>query len=74
MFFNSVFAEHEITLERNVVLEEIDMYEDSPEELVNDIMAETVWKNSLGYPILGSRKNIEEMTREKIIKYKGVNI
>lgn len=73
MFFNSVFAEHEITLERNVVLEEIDMYEDSPEELVNDLIAETVWKDSLGYPILGSRKNIEEITREKILDYKNKN-
>ena len=73
MFFNSVFAENEIALERNVVLEEIDMYEDSPEELVNDLIAETIWKNSLGYPILGSRKNIESITREKVIEYKDKN-
>lgn len=73
MFFNSVFAENEIALEKNVVLEEIDMYEDSPEELVNDLIAETVWKNSLGYPILGPRKNIEEITREKILDYKNKN-
>lgn len=73
MFFNSLFSESEIALEKNVVLEEIDMYEDSPEELVNDIIAQTIWKKSLGYPILGSRKNIEEITREKIIDYKNKN-
>lgn len=73
MFFNSMFSDNEITLERNVVLEEIDMYEDSPEELVNDLIAETVWKNSLGYPILGPRKNIEGITRDKILDYKNKN-
>ena len=73
MYFDSLFAENEILLEKNVVLEEIDMYEDSPEELVNDIIAQTAWKNSLGYPILGPRKNIEEITREKIIAYKESN-
>lgn len=73
MYFDSLFSENEIALEKNVVLEEIDMYEDSPEELVNDIIAETVWKNSLGYPILGSSKNIENLTREKILTYKTEN-
>jgi len=73
MFFDSLFSENDIALERNVVLEEIDMYEDSPEELVNDLIANTVWKDSLGYPILGSRKNIEEITREKILDYKNKN-
>ena len=73
MYFDSLFAENEILLEKNVVLEEIDMYEDSPEELVNDIIAQTTWKSSLGYPILGPRKNIEEITREKIIAYKDAN-
>lgn len=73
MFFNSKFAENEIALEKNVVLEEIDMYEDAPEELVNDLIAQLAWKSSLGYPILGPRKNIEEITREKILDYKNNN-
>lgn len=73
MYFNSLFSENEMALEKNVILEEIDMYEDAPEELVNDIMSETVWSNSLKYPILGSSKNIQEMTREKIIDYKTKN-
>ena len=73
MYFDSLFSESDIALEKNVVLEEIDMYEDSPEELVNDIIAQTVWKNSLGYPILGPSKNIKEITREKILAYKDTN-
>lgn len=73
MYFESLFSENEIAMEKNVVLEEIDMYEDSPEELVNDIIAETVWKNSLGYPILGPRKNIEQLTRKKILAYRDSN-
>ena len=73
MFFNSVFAENEIEMEKHVILEEIDMYEDAPEELVNDLIAELCWKNSLGYPILGPSMNIETMTKEKILKYKNDN-
>lgn len=73
MYFNSLFSENEIALERNVILEEIDMYEDAPEELINDIMAATVWNNSLKYPILGPSQNIQEMTREKILDYKAKN-
>lgn len=73
MYFDSIFSENEIALEKNVVLEEIDMYEDSPEELVNDIISKTVWRDSLGYPILGPSENIVNLTREKILKYKNDN-
>lgn len=73
MFFNSAFAENEMELEKGVVLEEIDMYEDSPEEIVHDLITEITWKNSLGYPILGKKENIENMTREDILKYISEN-
>ncbi|GAE89886.1 peptidase [Acetivibrio straminisolvens JCM 21531] len=44
MFFNSRFEEKDIEIEKKVILEEIGMYEDSPEELVHDILSETVWR------------------------------
>jgi len=44
MFFNSRFEEKDIEVEKKVILEEIGMYEDSPEELVHDILSETVWR------------------------------
>ncbi len=55
MIFNALLDEKDITTERNVIYEEIGMYEDYPEDMVHDILTERVWKNSpLGYPILGT--------------------
>jgi predicted Zn-dependent peptidase len=60
MFFNSKFAQDDINKELNVILEEIDMYEDSPEELVFDLMQEGIWPNSsIRLPILGSKESIK---------------
>ncbi|MCX7921564.1 MAG: insulinase family protein [Clostridia bacterium] len=70
MFFNSKFAQKDIDIERNVILEEIGMYEDSPEELVHDILSETVWEgNPLGYPILGAQDSLKGINKETIEEY-----
>jgi len=51
---NSLLSEADADLERNVILEEINMYEDTPDELAHDLLAEGVWRNcSLGNPIMG---------------------
>lgn len=44
MFLNSNFDETDITKERNVIIEEINMYDDDPEERVQDIMQYNIWK------------------------------
>jgi len=70
MFFNSKFDERDIDLERRVILEEIKMYEDSPEELVHDMLSETVWdKDTLGYPILGTEKSLNRIDRTGMRDY-----
>ncbi|WP_227766578.1 M16 family metallopeptidase [Zhaonella formicivorans] len=70
MFFNSTFLEEDIEKEKNVVLEEIKMYEDSPDELIHDLFAQTVWQNHpLGRTILGTTSSISNLTRPKIIDY-----
>ena len=38
MFFNSTFDEEELAKEKNVVLEEIKMYEDTPDDIVHDLI------------------------------------
>ncbi len=43
MFFNSNFDREEVDKERGVVIEEISMYEDSPEDLVHDLFSQAVW-------------------------------
>lgn len=70
MFFNSSFASDDISVEKRVVVEEIGMYEDTPEELVHDIFSEMVWDgNPLGYPILGTEKCINKFDKDMILKY-----
>lgn len=70
MLYNSIFAKKDIALEKRVILEEIGMYEDSPEELVHDILSETVWEGSaIGYPILGTRRSLRGINREVITEY-----
>ncbi len=70
MFFNSKFLSSDISTEKRVVIEEIGMYEDSPEELVHDIFSEMVWDgNSLGYPILGTDNCINKFNKKMIKEY-----
>ena len=50
MYFNSLFSDEEIKKERKVIIEEINMYEDMPEEAGFDLLQGEIWKgNSLGY-------------------------
>lgn len=74
MFFNSTFSSVEIDKERGVVLEEIGMYEDSPEDLVHDLFSQAVWSgNPLGMSILGTEDSLENINREKIVDYFNEN-
>lgn len=74
MYFNSVFDENEIQKERNVILEEINMYEDTPDEVVYDDLQYNIWKgNSLGYSILGTKESISNFNHEIISNYYSEN-
>ena len=70
MFFESLFDEKEIEKEKKVVIEEIKMYEDSPDELIHDVFSEQVWNDHpLGKPILGTEESIRNLSREKILNF-----
>lgn len=70
MFFNSKFDKKDMDVEKKVIFEEIGMYEDSPEDLVHDLLSETVWEgNSLGYPILGTQKSLNDIDGQVIHDY-----
>ncbi|MDE2480759.1 MAG: insulinase family protein [bacterium] len=54
MFLHSTFDPTELAKEQKVVLEEIKMYEDSPDELIHDLFLQTMWRGShLGDPTIG---------------------
>ncbi len=70
MFFNSLFQQEEIDKEISVVIEEIKMYEDSPEDIVHDKLTEVVFNNSpMAYNILGTEENLRTFTTEKVLNY-----
>lgn len=67
IFLNSEFSEREIENERPVVLSEVDMLEDSPEEFVHTLLEENFWEgHPLGRSILGSPKNIKTFNSQNV--------
>ena len=70
MFLNSDFSKKEILKEKGVVLEEISMYEDSPEDQVHDVLTQTIWAGDpLGMSILGTEASLKSLTRKAITDY-----
>jgi len=67
MFLNSVFDPAELLKEQKVVLEEIKMYEDSPDELIHDVFLQTMWKGAnLGEPTIGFADTVTEVTPDDL--------
>ncbi len=69
MFLNSTFSEENLEKEKNVVIEEIRMYDDIPEEIVHDRNTSLVIDGVQGNIVLGTEESIKGITREKLIKY-----
>lgn len=70
MFFHSTFAPDELAKEKGVVFEEIKMYEDTPDEMVHDLLGEASFgDHPLGYPILGSKQSVRNFNRETLRDY-----
>jgi predicted Zn-dependent peptidase len=68
MVFAPTFAD--LDAERDVVLEEIAMYEDAPQELVHDLIADAVFgDHPLGRPVIGTADVISSIPRESIARY-----
>ncbi len=70
MFFNSTFVEEELNKEKNVVYEEIKMYEDTPDDIVHDLLSKAVYEqHSLGYPILGTEETLATFNGNSLKQY-----
>lgn len=70
MVLNSVYDPAEIEREKNVVLEEINRHQDTPEDHVHDLLAQILWKgHRLGNSVIGSDKVVESLTRDDIVGY-----
>jgi len=67
---NPAFTEDDISREKKVVLEEIKMVEDTPDDLVHELFTENLWPgHPLGRPILGTRDTVEGLTQEGLRRY-----
>ncbi len=77
---NSQFEENEIGKEKSVVLQEISMLEDSPDDYIHDFFEANFWQgNHLDLPVLGTREQVEGFSREMLLRffrsrYRGRNV
>ncbi len=70
MFFNSEFDSEELEKEKNVVYEEIKMYEDAPDDIVHDLLSQAVYEqHPLGFPILGTEETLSTFTSDTLRQY-----
>jgi len=74
MYYSSLFAEEELAKEKNVIIEEIKMYEDSPDELIHDLfMKNMLHGHPLSHAILGDADGIGKVSREDLLKFYNQN-
>jgi Predicted Zn-dependent peptidases len=72
--FTSTFPEKELVKERSVVIDEINMYKDSPAECIYDDFEELLFgEHPLSRTILGSSKTLKKMTSEDLRQYVSEN-
>jgi len=70
MLFNSNFNADDIEKEKGVISEEINMSEDSPEDVLSDLHSSAIWgDDSISLPILGTSETIISFTRDGILEY-----
>ena len=70
LFLNSIFPEDELAREKGVILEEINMNDDTPDDLCLDLLSKAYYgERGYGRNILGSRANVSGFTRSDIQNY-----
>lgn len=70
MLNNSLFNSEDITKEMGVIIEEINMYQDTPEDLVFELLSDLMFEGtSLELPILGTAESISKLNRDNILEY-----
>ncbi len=72
MIINSTFTEENIETERGVIREEIAMSEDTPEDLIHDVLSSLIWReDALGFPIAGNENTLAKIDRTTMLDYKN---
>ncbi len=67
---NSLFTAEELSKEKDVILQEISMVEDTPDDLIHDLHCQEFWADqSLGRPILGTQSSLLAAGRDHVVNY-----
>jgi predicted Zn-dependent peptidase len=80
LFTGSLFDEAEIDRERAVILQEIRMVEDTPDDFIHDLFEGVFWENHpLALPILGTKERVASLRRGDLLnffqaRYRGRNL
>ena len=70
LFLNSVFPEEEMVREKGVIIEEINMNDDTPDDLCLDLLSKAFYgERGYGRNILGPRENVNSFTKSDVEKY-----
>lgn len=70
MLFNSKFEQSEVDRERGVILEEMNMYHDTPSDRVGEIIDHVLYPDqSLGWDIIGTKKSLANIQREQLLQF-----
>ena len=70
MLNNSLFDEIELEKEKNIVMDEIDMYKDSPEDVVHEMLQMKVWDNHpLGFLISGEKDIVKSFSSRQLKEF-----
>ncbi len=70
MFFDCAFDETETNSERGVIIEEIGMYEDTPDDACYEKLMSCCFKGSLGRPVLGKASTLQRMSGQSLREFK----
>ena len=70
IFLHSTFGVDDLERERQVILQEISMVEDTPDDHIHVLFNRLFWAdNPIGMPVLGNEKTVSAIERETILKY-----
>ena len=70
MVNNSLIDENALKKEKKVIVEEIDMYQDSPEDFAHEKLQQRIWKgHPLGYIISGRKSIVRKINRDQILEF-----
>jgi predicted Zn-dependent peptidase len=71
MITSSTITDEDVEAERDVILDEIAMHDDDPDDVVHNLFAEQAWGSGspLGRPIAGSVESIEALNRTQIVRF-----